>query len=80
MAKHCPPKGYSFINIFGLAVGMAACLLILLFIKDELSYDRYNQHYDRIFRVTVHLRFRRPGGRHRFGTGAAGISLPPGIP
>jgi putative ABC transport system permease protein len=50
-------KGYSFINIFGLAVGMAACLLILLFIKDELSYDRYNQSYDRIFRVTAHLRF-----------------------
>jgi putative ABC transport system permease protein len=50
-------KGYSFINIFGLAVGMAACLLILLFVKDELSYDRYNQKTDRIFRMTAYLRF-----------------------
>jgi putative ABC transport system permease protein len=50
-------KGYSFINIFGLAVGMAACLLIMLFIKDELSYDRYNQNIDRIFRVTCHMHF-----------------------
>jgi putative ABC transport system permease protein len=50
-------KGYSFINIFGLAVGMAACLLILLFIKDELSFDRYNQKADRVFRVAAYIRF-----------------------
>ena len=50
-------KGYSFLNIFGLAVGMAACLLILLFIKDELSYDRYNNKFARIQRVTAFIRF-----------------------
>ena len=33
-------KGYSFINIAGLEVGMACCLLIALFVRDELSYDR----------------------------------------
>jgi len=54
MIRH---KGYSFINIFGLAVGMAACLLILLFVRDELSYDRFNQKADRIFRVAAHIRF-----------------------
>ena len=45
-------KGYSLINIFGLAIGMASCLLILLFVHNELSYDRYNEHVDRIYRVS----------------------------
>ena len=49
---------------------MAACLLILLFIKDELSYDRYNQNIDRIFRVTAHIRF---GGQE----GDIGTTPPP---
>jgi len=34
-------KGYTFINIAGLAVGMACCALMLLFIRQELSYDRF---------------------------------------
>jgi putative ABC transport system permease protein len=33
-------KTYAFINIFGLAIGMAACLMILLFVRHELSYDK----------------------------------------
>jgi putative ABC transport system permease protein len=45
-------KGYSFINILGLAVGMACCTLILLFVLDELSYDKFNENSDRIYRVT----------------------------
>ncbi len=44
-------KTYSFINIFGLAIGMALCLLILLFVKDELSYDRYHKKADNIYRL-----------------------------
>ncbi len=36
-------KSYSFINVSGLAVGMACCLLILLFVQDELVYDRFHQ-------------------------------------
>ena len=43
-------KGYSFINIFGLAIGMAVCILILLYVQDELSFDSYHQHADRIYR------------------------------
>lgn len=46
-------KLYSVINIFGLAVGLAICLLILLFVKDELSYDRYHAKADRIHRVVT---------------------------
>jgi len=44
--------GYSVINIIGLAVGMACCILIMLFVFDELSYDRFHENHDRIYRVT----------------------------
>lgn len=44
--------GYSFINIFGLALGITAFLLILLFITDELSYDKYHENSDQIHRVS----------------------------
>lgn len=44
-------KGYSFINIFGLAIGLAVFMLIALFIKFELSYDRFHEHFDGIYRV-----------------------------
>jgi putative ABC transport system permease protein len=50
MLRH---KGFSFINIAGLAIGLAACIIILLFIIDELSYDRYHEKSDRIYRVTT---------------------------
>ncbi|MEJ2004190.1 MAG: ABC transporter permease, partial [Cyclobacteriaceae bacterium] len=43
---------YAFINILGLAIGMAATILILLFIKYELSYDAYHSNADRIYRVS----------------------------
>lgn len=42
---------FSFINIFGLAVGLACCLLISLYIFQELSYDRFHAKADRIYRV-----------------------------
>ena len=44
-------KGYSFINIIGLAIGMACCAMILLFVRDELQYDRYHENADRIYRI-----------------------------
>ncbi|QIP12909.1 FtsX-like permease family protein [Spirosoma aureum] len=44
-------KAYSLINIGGLAVGMAVAMLIGLWIWDELSYNKYHQHYDRIAQV-----------------------------
>ncbi|HLX66019.1 MAG TPA: ABC transporter permease, partial [Puia sp.] len=45
-------KFISFINLFGLTVGIACCLLILTYILHETSYDRYNSKADRIWRVT----------------------------
>jgi putative ABC transport system permease protein len=46
---------FSFLNIIGLAVGLACCLLLLLFVHDELSYDRDHRHADRIYRVADHF-------------------------
>src|SRR5215472_7527872 len=52
---------YSLLNISGLAVGLATCLLIWLYVSDELSYDRYNVNADRVCRVNSEIRF---GGNH----------------
>jgi len=43
--------GYSFINIFGLALGLATCILIFLFVQDELSYDKFHENASNIYRV-----------------------------
>ncbi len=50
-------KVFSFINISGLAVGMAVAMLIGLWIWDELSYNKYHKNYDRIARVMQHQVF-----------------------
>lgn len=42
----------SFINLFGLTVGITCCLLITIYIVNELSYDRYNKNADNVYRVT----------------------------
>lgn len=46
-------KGYTFINITGLATGIACCLLIFLYVQDELSYDTFHDNGDRIYRVIL---------------------------
>jgi len=46
-------KGYSFLNIAGLALGLACTLLILLWVKDELSYDRFHEHAHRLYRIEM---------------------------
>jgi putative ABC transport system permease protein len=50
-------KSFSFINITGLAIGLACFLLIALFVLDELSYDKYNEKADRIYRINARIRF-----------------------
>ena len=47
-------KGYSFINIVGLAIGMACCILLVVYIHSELSFDRYHENADRIYRLCMH--------------------------
>ena len=46
-------KGYYFINVAGLSIGIVCFVLITLFIQDELSYDRYHEKADRIYRAEV---------------------------
>lgn len=46
-------QSHSFINITGLAVGIACCLLILLYVQDELRYDRFHQNAAQIYRATM---------------------------
>ena len=61
-------KGYSFINITGLAIGIACCILILLWVNEELSYDGFHKNADSIYRVNainetteqIHLQWQMP--------------------
>ena len=50
-------KGFSFINIFGLAIGMAFAILIGLWIQYETSYDKFHKNGERIGRVMKHVLF-----------------------
>ena len=64
-------KVYSFINISGLAIGMACFFLILCFVRFESSYDRHHEDADRIYRVIRQVRYERGGGiEERVNTGA----------
>ena len=46
-------KLYAFINVFGLAVGLACCILIFLYVRHEWQYDAFHKNSDHIFRVIV---------------------------
>ncbi len=50
-------KGFTFINVFGLALGLATCMLIVFYVFDELSYDRFNINADRIYRINNDIKF-----------------------
>src|SRR5882672_11379005 len=50
-------KLFSFISILGLALGMTCCFLILLYVRNELSYDRFHKNADRIYRTTYLPKF-----------------------
>jgi putative ABC transport system permease protein len=58
-------KTHSAINILGLSVGIACCLLVSIFVRSELSYDTHHSQADRIYRV--HRESRSPDGSYRFG-------------
>ncbi len=50
-------KRFAALNILGLAIGITACLLIHLYVQDELSYDAHHRKADRIFRIQAHYQF-----------------------
>lgn len=60
-------KAYTLINITGLGIGLACCAFIFMFVRDELSYDTYHEHKDRIFRV-VHGSLPEEGGSPDLGS------------
>ena len=47
-------KAYSAINVLGLSLGLACCFFILLWVQDELKYDRFHAEGDQIYRVMRH--------------------------
>ena len=49
-------KGYSFINLVGFALGMSCCVIILVYVRYERSYDSYHKDVDRVFRVSMDIR------------------------
>src|SRR5579872_6233819 len=51
-------KVVSAINIAGLSIGLACCMLIFLYAKDEWSYDRFQPNKDHIYRITAQMGFR----------------------
>jgi putative ABC transport system permease protein len=55
-------KGHSFIKIFGLSIGIAVCVIIYLFVADELSFDKFHEKGDRLFRV-VQVTYDKDTGR-----------------
>jgi putative ABC transport system permease protein len=50
-------KGFTLINVLGLALGLATCMLIVFYVYDELGYDTYNVKADRIYRVNNDIKF-----------------------
>ncbi|MEL7147275.1 MAG: ABC transporter permease, partial [Bacteroidota bacterium] len=63
-------RAFSFINIFGLAVAMSVCMLIMIMLADQGSYDRYNQNKDRIYRLLSVTR----GGELQYATTAFALA------
>jgi len=62
-------KGFTAINVLGLALGLATCLLIVFYVFDEWSYDSYNVKADRIYRVNNDIKF--AGNTKSYATVAA---------
>ncbi|HLL42529.1 MAG TPA: ABC transporter permease, partial [Segetibacter sp.] len=66
-------KAFSAINIFGLAIGIGTCLLITLYVLDELSFDKFNKKSDRIYRADVDLKF--GGAEQKFAVNCAPLAF-----
>jgi putative ABC transport system permease protein len=65
LLKH---KGYAFINILGLAVGIAASVLIFLYIMNEMSYDKFHEKADRTYRMVADWSNKGDSRIHQLGT------------
>ena len=68
-------KLYSLINLTGLAIGLAACLMIWLWVQDEMNYDRFHTNADRIYRIERKVDFRNIHGQTPTTSGPYGPAL-----
>ena len=68
-------KVYSFINIVGLSVGMACTILILMWVQYELSFDRYHEKADRIYRLATYGAIGKMKGEYALSNYIAGKTL-----
>ena len=50
-------KLFAALNIIGLAIGVVACMLIYIYVQDELSFDAHHRKADRIYRIQAHYKF-----------------------
>src|ERR1700722_14953385 len=66
-------KGFTTINVLGLTLGIATCLLIVFYVLDELSYDKFNVKADRIYRVNNDIKF--GGSENSFATAPAPAAM-----
>jgi len=73
-------KGFTAINVFGLALGLATCLLIVFYVFDELSYDRYNVNIERIYRINTDIKFGGREGADAESPAIAAAALKAGFP
>ena len=73
-------KGFTAINVFGLTLGIATCLLIVCYVMDELSYDRFNEKADRIYRVNNDIKFGGSENSYAVAPGPAAMALKADFP
>ena len=62
-------KGYAFINIIGLAIGMACVILIMLFVKAELSVDNYHPNSNQVYRLNIQVTNPQTGAKNQRAVG-----------
>src|SRR5579862_4889439 len=72
--------GFTAINVLGLSVGLATCLLIVFYVVDELSYDKYNTKSDRIYRVTIDASLNGHAGSYATSEGPLEAALKDNFP
>jgi len=68
-------KTVSFIHIAGLSIGLSCCMLILLYVFDDWSFDRFHKHYDNIYQITMQIK--NPDGSLRASIGHTGTVYGP---
>jgi putative ABC transport system permease protein len=73
-------KGFTAINVLGLTLGIATCLLIVFYVLDELSYDRFNEKADRIYRVNNDIKFGGSENSYAIAPGPAAMTLKADFP